>query len=84
MPGKTTPTHRKVESHDGLGVALHIRRGHYAYYGEKYNRGKLFGKYEGMFWKPQTTAGDSASGEAKHDYVVKNQKGVSICRELPM
>jgi hypothetical protein len=27
-------------------------RGHFAHYGEKYNRGLLFGKYEGKFWHP--------------------------------
>jgi hypothetical protein len=27
-------------------------RGHFAHYGEKYNRGLLFGKYSGKFWHP--------------------------------
>jgi hypothetical protein len=65
------PRNRSVESEDGAGVALHIRRGHFACYGEKYGKGKLFGKLEGRYWIPQTAVGDEALGERKHDYEVR-------------
>jgi hypothetical protein len=61
---------RSVES-GGEGVALRIRRGSYAKYGEKFNRGKLFSKYEGMFWRPQTTYGSAEHGVSVHDYDVR-------------
>lgn len=51
-----------------IGVALHIRRGHFAKYGEE--NGKLFGKYEGLFWKPQAVVGNANNGIALHDYAV--------------
>lgn len=62
-------TTRSIMS-DGQGVALRIVPGHYARYGEKYNRGKLFGKYEGMFWIQQHTVGSEEHGVAKRDYNV--------------
>lgn len=57
---------RTVSSGEGISVA--IRRGGYAKYGPEYGRGKLFGKYSGMFWKPQVIATKKA---VDHDYVVK-------------
>lgn len=38
-------------------------RGHYAHYGEKYGRKKLFGKYEGRFYIPQHARGSKEVGE---------------------
>lgn len=52
-------------------VALHIRRGHFAKYGE--TNGLLFGKYSGLFWKPQAVVGTAKAGISLHDYVVKTQ-----------
>lgn len=42
----------RIVQDNGAKLALAIRRGSYARYGEKYGRGLLFGKYEGMFWRP--------------------------------
>lgn len=44
-------------------------RGHWAHYGEKYNRGRLFGRYEGKFWVSGHVRG-AGEGEPK-DYVLK-------------
>ncbi len=63
-------TSRQVES-DGTNVALHIRAGNFARYGERYKRGKLFGKYEGMFWRPQVVVGSAERGVSTHDYAAK-------------
>ncbi len=66
---KSGPRVRTVES-DGQGVALHIRRGHFAHYGPKYGRGKLFGRLEGQFWIPQAAVGSLDAGVSVHDYAV--------------
>lgn len=63
------PTKRTVVG-DGAGVALHIRAGNFARYGEAYGRKKLFGKYEGMFWRPQAMVGSAERGVSVHDYEV--------------
>ena len=65
----------KYRRHDGPrrlgdGVPLSTVRGHVARYGDKYGRGKLFGKYEGEFWVPAHLRGTAEVGEVKHDYVV--------------
>lgn len=39
------------------GVPLTSVRGHFAEYGPKYGKGKLFGKIEGRFWIPQHARG---------------------------
>lgn len=52
----------------GDGVALHIRAGHFARYGPKYNKGLLFGKHEGMYWIPQSLIGSPENGVSVHDY----------------
>lgn len=64
-------TNRSVVSADGQGVALHIRAGNFAHYGDKFGRKKLFGKYEGMYWRPQATVGSLDRGLSVHDYSVK-------------
>ena len=61
------PSARAIRS-DGQGVAVHIRAGNFAHYGEAYGRKKLFGKYEGMFWRPQSAPGSAAHGVSVHDY----------------
>lgn len=61
------PSSRTVES-AGEGVALHIRAGNFARYGEKYGKKKLFGKYEGMYWRPQAVVGTAEAGVSVHDY----------------
>ncbi len=65
-----SPRSRTVVSADGQGVALHIRRGHFAHYGPKYGRGKLFGRLEGQFWIPQAAVGTAEAGVSVHDYAV--------------
>jgi hypothetical protein len=68
--GYHRPHSRSIEG-SGEGVALQIRRGHYAHYGPQFNRGLLFGKYEGLYWKPQTMVGTAEAGVVVHDYEVK-------------
>lgn len=45
---------------------IKLRRGSYASYGEKYGHGKLFGKYEGVYWRPATVRKDEGG-----DYIIK-------------
>jgi hypothetical protein len=45
------------------GVPLTSVRGHFARYGPAYDRGLLFGRYEGRFWIPQHARGDREHGE---------------------
>ncbi len=59
--GATAKSSRRTEGTGrGDGVAVKIRRGHFHTYGEKYGRGKLFGKYEGRFWIPEIRKLDSS------------------------
>ena len=51
--------------------AFHIRRGNYAKYGPKFGRGLLFGRLEGMFWRPSSAIGSEGWGRAEHDYQVQ-------------
>ncbi len=53
----------QVESH-GLVRALHEVRGHFADYREK----GLFGRTQGIFWKPDHRRGDIESGQVIKDY----------------
>jgi hypothetical protein len=69
--GKSYSQQRRTVDGDGTGVALQIRRGSYARYGEQFGRGKLFGKYSGMFWRPQTAIGDEKFGKIDHGYAVQ-------------
>jgi hypothetical protein len=66
------PSSRTVES-AGEGVALHIRAGNFARYGDKYGRKKLFGKHEGMYWRPQAVVGTADAGVSVHEYEVKTE-----------
>ena len=50
-----------------LGSIPRFGRGSYAKYGPKFDHGLLFGKYEGMFWRPAKMA----SGEQERTYEVK-------------
>lgn len=69
--GKTyRQTVRKVEG-EARGLALHIRAGSFARYGPEFGRGKLFGKHEGMFWRPQSLVGNAEHGVSVHDYAAK-------------
>lgn len=58
----------------GLKRALHQRRGFFRHYGDKWGRGKLFGKYEGMFWTPERDRGDESEGTVVKTYNVKVPK----------
>lgn len=62
--GKVFASQRRVVTSDGK-IDVEIRRGSYARYGPQHNRGLLFGKYEGVFWRPGRLAGGKA------DYAVK-------------
>lgn len=46
-------------------------RGHWARYGDRYNRGLLFGKYEGKFWIPGHIRGAGADDVEPRNYVLK-------------
>ena len=52
------------------GVPLTSVRGHHAEYGPAYDKGLLFGKYEGRFWIPQHARGSADQGEVRHRYVI--------------
>ena len=60
----------------GLKKALHICRGSFGHYGSAYvnddgsPKGKLFGKVEGMFWRPASLKGNSSEGAVVKDYAV--------------
>lgn len=49
-------------------------RGHFAHYGPRYGREKLFGKYEGKFWVPGHARGkkpDDGTAPAPRDYLLR-------------
>lgn len=50
---------------DPAGTPLTSVRGHFASYGPEHDRGLLFGKYSGRFWRPQHARGDRAHGEVE-------------------
>lgn len=52
------------------GAPLTTVRGHFATYGEEYNRGLLFGKYSGRFWVPQYAKGSAGNGEIRKSYLL--------------
>lgn len=63
---------RIVKLGDKIQVALgsvKLRRGSYAKYGMKYNRGLLFGKYEGIYWRPAILR--DTDSEKEYDVRVK-------------
>lgn len=67
-PGKRTRS-SGVRAADSLDTPLTSVRGHFAHYGPSYNRGKMFGKYEGKFWIPGYARG--AGESAGKDYILK-------------
>lgn len=54
----------------GEGSPLTSVRGHFAKYGPKYDRKLLFGRHEGMFYRPQHVRGKAEAGVIEHSYVV--------------
>ena len=65
------------KSYGGKGTSiegtmpLHVVRGHMARYGPKYDRGLLFGKYEGKFWIQPHAKGRAEVGERQHTYLIE-------------
>lgn len=59
---------RSLKGESLHGTPLHSVRGHFSEYGPKYNKGLLFGKYEGRFWVPQHARGSAEHGVDVHDY----------------
>jgi hypothetical protein len=55
---------------DPGGTALHSVRGHFASYGPEYGRGKLFGKYEGRFFRPMHARGSKEHGQVEQSYTL--------------
>jgi hypothetical protein len=70
-PGKARSKSAVVRPIDALEAPLSPVRGHWSHYGERYNRGRLFGKYEGKFWIPAHTRGAGDPAETRKDYVLK-------------
>lgn len=66
--GRTTRAARRGE---GAGTPLTSVRGHFANYGAAFDRGRLFGKYEGRYWIPQHARGAADEGEVTHDYKLR-------------
>jgi hypothetical protein len=64
-------TEGKRSEHGNTAKAMHICRGAFHSYGEKYGKGKLFGKHEGRFWVPQHVRGTLDRGLVTKDYIVK-------------
>jgi hypothetical protein len=68
------PIGRSTKSKKGeipaVGCPLTPVRGHFASYGPQYDRGLLFGKYEGRFWIPQHARGSAEFGLNLNDYQV--------------
>lgn len=52
----------------GEGMPLTTVRGHFAHYGEKYGRARLFGVLEGRYWIPQHARGSAEYGVVKNNY----------------
>jgi hypothetical protein len=50
------------------GVPLTSVRGHFAEYGPRYGKGKLFGRLEGRFWIPAHARGSADHGEIRKSY----------------
>lgn len=67
--GRTVQGTRPLSSEGG--VPAHTVRGHLARYGPKYDRGLLFGKHEGMFWRPMHARGNPVHGTREHEYVLE-------------
>jgi hypothetical protein len=71
------PMHQTLRREAGLAQhgdvfkAMHICRGHFGRYGDQFQTGKLFGKYEGQFWIPQHVRGKLDRGIVTKDYEVK-------------
>ena len=64
----------RTKHEPGVGTlqrALSICRGHFAEYGDAYNKGKLFGKLEGRFWISQHMRGSADAGTISKSYTVK-------------
>lgn len=55
----------------GLKRALHLCRGHFAFYGEN---NKLFGKHSGLIWRPQHVRGSAKQGVVVKDYSIAAPK----------
>jgi hypothetical protein len=56
---------------ESAGIPLTSVRGHFASYGPTYDRGLLFGKYEGHFWVRSYARGSAEHGEQKNGYPIK-------------
>lgn len=55
-------------SSEGVELPLHTVRGHFAEYGPKYGKGKLFGRLEGRFWIPQHGRGVEEKGKITKNF----------------
>lgn len=69
------PTGRRAASSTKPGgdaaVPLHSVRGHFSEYGERYDKGRLFGKLEGRYWIPAHARGSAEHGEVDKDYLLQ-------------
>ncbi len=62
-PGRRRAGSSAARPIDAVETELSPVRGHFAHYGDRYNRGRLFGKYEGKFWIPGHVRGAGDTGE---------------------
>lgn len=69
-PGKRRIAASGARPIDATESVLSPVRGHWARYGERWGRGKLFGKYEGKFWIPGHVRG-AGEGEPVRDYLLR-------------
>jgi len=70
-PGKARSKSAVTRPIDALEAPLSPVRGHWSHYGERYNRGRLFGKYEGKFWVPAHARGAGEAEAPTKDYLLK-------------
>jgi hypothetical protein len=67
VPGRVVRRAPGVQ-HAESDQRLHIVQGHFSEYGERYGKGKLFGRLEGRYWVPSHVRGNAEVGTLAHDY----------------
>jgi hypothetical protein len=70
VPSIVKARQNRAERDDEVGVAHHIRRGHFA----DYTKGKgLFGKYHGRYWIPPMMVGSKDYGTVLKSYALEGE-----------
>jgi hypothetical protein len=72
---RAKPGHRHTEGSEGHRKALHVVRGHFAWYGPGHpdgrERGLLYGKHAGQFWIADHARGEAKAGVVHKRYAVE-------------